>query len=129
MRERLLGDGHLRFEPPATERPRSSAKTALSIATKSLRSTPKSDRPEMFFALFSAASPSQRNADGTVSPLFDNRPVWVVRFPNVSGRRQSGVVQRKNAPTTSSPDVVTEIVVIVDDRSGKVVLTSEYAAT
>jgi hypothetical protein len=125
-RSRTLGLGQLRFEPPVKERPRSSAGTALALATRSLPSKPKSDRPEAFFALFSATSPTQRDPDGTVRPLFDHRPVWVVRFPNVTGKRQSGIVVRKNIPTTTSFEVITEIVVIVDDRTGMVVLTSEY---
>lgn len=126
LRDRTLGAGQLRFEPPGSDRPRSSSGLALTTASRSLRVRPKSDRPEQFFALFSASSPTTRKPDGTAAPLFDRRPVWVVRFPNVIGQRQSGIVQRRNIPTTTSFEVTTEIVVILDDRSGKVVLTSEY---
>jgi hypothetical protein len=52
--------------------------------------------------------------------------VWVVRFAQVAGRRQSGVVTRQNAPTTTSLEVTTEIVVIVDDVTKAVLLTTEY---
>lgn len=88
-----------------------------------------SDDPEVFFALFSASSPAHRQEDGSLRPVFDRRPVWVVRFPNVRGKRQSGVIVRRT-PSSVRPtvplDVVTEVVVIIDDETGKEVLRSEY---
>ena len=125
-RQTTLGQGQLRFDPPVSERPKLSAGAATTTAVRSLRAKVAGKKREAFFALFSASSPAQRNTDGTTTPLFDRRPVWVVRFPSVVGRRQSGVLQRKNAPPTTSLEVITEIVVIVDDRSGRVVLTTEF---
>ena len=126
LQSRTLGLGQLRFEPPENERPKTSLGTAVALATRSIRAKVNKVDHEVFFALFSARSPAQRNPDGTSTPVFRRRPVWVVRFPSVIGRRQSGVVQRKNSPTTTSLEVTTEIVAIVDDRTGKVVLSSEY---
>jgi hypothetical protein len=126
LRSRSLGQGQLNFEAPVTERPRLSPGAALATATRSIRAKVSGTGHEVFFALFSASSPAQHNPDGTTTPVFDRRPVWVVRFPSVKGRRQSGVVQRKNSPTTTSLEVTTEIVAIIDDRSGKLLLSSEY---
>ncbi len=123
---KTLGQGQLHFDPAGTTRPKSSTSFAVNIAVKSLRARPRNLKPEAFFAFFSATSPAKRNVDGTTSPIFMQRPVWVVRFANVPGRRQSGVVSRKNAPTTTSLEVTTEIVVIVDDVTKKVLLTTEY---
>ena len=126
LQSRTLGLGQLRFEPPVNERPKTSSGAALASATRSIRAKVNKVDHEVFFALFSARSPAQRNPDGTSTPVFSRRPVWVVRFPSVTGHRQSGLVQRKNSPPTTSLEVITEIVAIVDDRSGKVVLSSEY---
>ncbi len=126
LRSRSLGQGQLQFEPPVKERPRLSPGAALATATRSVQAKVSGTKHEVFFALFSASSPAQHNPDGTTTPVFDRRPVWVVRFPAVKGRRQSGIVQRKNSPTTTSLEVVTEIVAIIDDRSGKLLLSSEY---
>jgi hypothetical protein len=123
---RALGGGQFRFEPPVNERPRMTAGGALTTATRAIRAKVRGTRHEVFFALFSATSPAQHNADGTSTPVFRRRPVWVVRFPAVVGRRQSGIVQRKNSPTTTSLEVVTEVVAIIDDRSGSLILSSEY---
>jgi hypothetical protein len=85
-------------------------------------------RPEVFFGLFTTASPAKRGADGIVRPIFCKRPVWVVRYPLVPGNRQSGVVipKNNNTATTADPSVTTEIVVIIDDATALEVRRSEY---
>ena len=60
------------------------------------------------------------------------RAVWIVLFPGVVGKRSTGVVIRKRAldqPTTTSRRVVTDVLVVVDDLTGDVVVRSEYAAS
>ena len=85
-------------------------------------------RPEVFFGLFTTASPAKRGADGVVRPLFCRRPVWVVRYPKVRAKRQSGVIIPRNNKTATTIDqsVTTEIVVIVDDATALEVRRSEY---
>ena len=87
----------------------------------------------MFFALFSATSPARRSADGRLIAVFDQRPVWVVRYAGVKGERQTGVIVRRTgttvAPTTTiTLTVFSDIVVVVDDDTATEVLRSEYAS-
>lgn len=87
--------------------------------------------PEVFFALY-ALETNERVTAGGAQPKRDLRTVWVVRFAGVEGRRQSSVVIRRNLPTvvpfTTIPrTVVSDIVVVIDDVTGDVLLSSEFA--
>ncbi len=87
--------------------------------------------PEVFFASY-ALETNERVAGGAGQLKRDLRTVWVVRFAGVEGRRQSSVVIRRNLPTlvpitTIPPTVFSDIVVVVDDVTGEVLLRSEFA--
>lgn len=119
------------FSPPGTkQRPKSSAANAKFIAKKGI--PPKSVRlaPEVFFALFTASSPEQIGPDGARRPVFLRRPVWVVRYPLLVEARFQLPEYRskeKSGPTTTVPKVRTQLVVVIDDVSGREVLRSEFA--
>ena len=126
--ERFLAEGAFRFSvPPPTSRPKTLERTARRVANQGIQGAEKL-RTEVFFGLFSATSPAKLGADGVARPIFCKRPVWVVRYPNVPGTRQSGVVIPKNNKTATTIDlsVTTEIVVIVDDATASEVRRSEY---
>lgn len=87
--------------------------------------------PEVFFARY-ALETNERVTGGTGQAKRDLRTVWVVRFAGVEGRRQSSVVIRQNLPTvvpvTTIPRIVfSDIVVVIDDVTGNVLLRSEFA--
>lgn len=87
--------------------------------------------PEVFFARY-ALETNERVTGGAAQVKRDLRTVWVVRFAGVEGRRQSSVVIRQNLPTvvpvTTIPRiVVSDIVVVIDDVTGDVLLRSEFA--
>ncbi len=126
--ERVMAGGVFRFSvPPKTARPRTLRRTALNLASQGIDGA-GGLRPEVFFGLFTTASPAKRGADGVVRPLFCRRPVWVVRYPEVRAKRQSGVIIPRNNKTATTIDqsVTTEIVVIVDDATALEVRRSEY---
>jgi hypothetical protein len=126
--ERVMAGGAFRFSvPPRTARPKTLERTARKLANQGIAGA-ESLRPEVFFGLFSTASPAKRGADGVVRPLFCRRPVWVVRYPKVLADRQSGVIIPRNNKTATSIDlsVTTEIVVIIDDATAIEVRRSEY---
>jgi hypothetical protein len=126
--ERVMAQGAFRFSvPPRNTRPKTLERTARSIAKQGIEGAEKL-RPEVFFGLFTTASPAKRGADGVVRPLFCKRPVWVLRYPKVQADRQSGVIVPRNNKTATTVDlsVITEVVVIVDDATAKEVRRSEY---
>ena len=126
--ERVLAGGAFRFSVPLrTVRPKTLERTARKLANRGIKGAEKL-RPEVFFGLFTTASPAKKGVDGVVRPLFCKRPVWVVRFPKVPGNRQSGVVIPRNNKTATTLDlsVTTEIVVIIDDATAVEVRRSEY---
>jgi hypothetical protein len=126
--ERVLAGGAFRFSVPLrTVRPKTLERTARKLANRGIKGA-ETLRPEVFFGLFTTASPAKKGVDGVVRPLFCKRPVWVVRFPKVPGNRQSGVVIPRNNKTATTLDlsVTTEIVVIIDDATAVEVRRSEY---
>ena len=130
---RLLGAGSLHFTPPPTTlRPTMGRSKARSIADRAVPAAARRGSADVFFALFSASSPAKRSPDGRVVPVFDQRPVWVVRYASVTGQRQSGIIVRRigttlRPTTTIALTVLTDIVVVIDDATGTEVLRSEYA--
>ena len=130
----LLGAGSLRFTPPATSlRPSMGRSKARSIADRVVPTAASRGSADVFFALFSASSPAKRSPDGRVVPVFDQRPVWVVRYASVTSQRQSGIIIRRTGttlrPTTTiALTVRTDIVVVIDDATATEVLRSEYAS-
>ena len=129
---RVLAEGSLRFTPPPlTVRPRTTRAKARSVADGVVPAG--AGRPvDVFFALFSATSPARRSGDGRLVPVFDQRPVWVVRYTAVKGQRQTGVIVRRAEntaqPTTSlALTVLTDVVVVIDDATASEVLRTEYA--
>jgi hypothetical protein len=67
---------------------------------------------------------------GTVRP--EQRPVWAVVFRKVERERASGIPESRRpgvtSPPTTSRKVLTDVLVIIDDRSSRVLVRSEFAA-
>ena len=87
--------------------------------------------PEVFFAAF-VLDTTERISTGPTKSTRDVRPVWVVRFPRVDGDRKTAVIVRANLPTvvpvtTIARRVSTDVLVVIDDLTGEVVLRSEFA--
>ncbi len=131
QRPRTIGEGVLLFSPPTSnQRPKSSAANAKFIAKRGLEAGSIKLAPEVFFALFTASSPEQLGPDGKSRPVFLRRPVWVVRYPLlVQSRFQLPEYRskKKDGPTTTIPKARTQLVVVIDDVSGREVLRSEFA--
>lgn len=127
-----MAGGSLRFEPTgaATKVVRSKS-SAIRVAKRELPSGADAPTPEVFFARYLLET-NERVTGGAAMAKRELRNVWVVRFAGVEGRRQSGIVVRQNLPTTvpitTIPRiVVTDIVVVIDDETGTVLLRSEFA--
>lgn len=130
----VLANGSLRFAPPPPSvRPKTTRSKARSVADKAVPASAVGRASDVFFGLFSATSPARRSGDGRLVAVFDQRPVWVVRYTGVKGERQTGVIVRR-AGTTLQPTttitltVFSDIVVVVDDDTATEVLRSEYAS-
>jgi hypothetical protein len=67
---------------------------------------------------------------GTVRP--EKRPAWAAVFRGVERKRASGIPEPRrpndSVPPTTSRVVMTDVLVIIDDRSGRVLIRSEFAA-
>jgi hypothetical protein len=67
---------------------------------------------------------------GTV--VAQERPVWVAHFRGVRRRRASNIPERSRLsstrPPTTARELLTDVVVVIDDRSGRVLLRSEFAS-
>lgn len=130
---RTFADGALRFElADRTTKVIRSKASAVRTAKRELPSGTLAPTPEVFFARY-ALETNERVTGGAGQPKLDLRAVWVVRFAGVEGRRQSSVVLRQNLPTlvpvTTIPRVVvSDIIVVVDDVTGDVLLRSEFAS-
>jgi hypothetical protein len=77
----------------------------------------------VFFASYDLRT-TERVTGANAKTTGQQHLVWVVRFPGVDGVRKTGVILRNNLPTA----VKTDILVVVDDVTGRVLLRSEYAA-
>lgn len=129
---RTFAGGLLSFEPvEATAKVIRSKASAVRTAKRELPTGTLAPTPEVFFARY-ALETNERMTGGTGQLKRDLRTVWVVRFAGVEGRRQSSVVIRQNLPTlvpvTTIPRIViSDIVVVIDDVTGDVLLRSEFA--
>jgi hypothetical protein len=130
---RTFADGALRFDPAsASAKVIRSRAIALRTARRELDPGTKEPTAEVFFASYDLQTTDRvtgANATGTR----EAHTVWVVRFPGVDGRRKTGVILRNNLPTavpvtTIALSVKTDILVVIDDVTGRVLLRSEYAA-
>lgn len=104
---------------------------AVRLARKELLPGPSAPTPEVFFAGYTLET-TERISSGPTRSTRDQRNVWVVRFPRIDGERRSGVILRANLPTvvpvTTTPRrVLTDVLVVVDDQTGEVLLRSEFA--
>ena len=130
----VLANGSLRFAPPPLSvRPKTTRTKARSVADRAVPASAVGRASDVFFALFSATSPARRSADGRLIAVFDQRPVWVVRYAGVKGERQTGVIVRRAGTTVQPPTTITltvfsDIVVVIDDDTAAEVLRSEYAS-
>ena len=133
----VLGDGAFVFDPPISVRPRSRKVDAVLRARQAVEKTVRKATPDVFFALFSSSSPEQRDpVTGSLIPMFDQRPVWVVHYRAVeSVRAKPVVIASKSNPTTTRPivgpreptTVRTDVVVVFDDKTGSQIFRTEYA--
>jgi hypothetical protein len=131
-----FADGAFVFQPPSRtdtpkRRKREVTRLAQSVAPKNARRIV----PQVFFATFRLDSPKTRTTDGRLVAVFDYRPVWVALFEKVEGERATVVEipERAHGSTTTTkvkpkPKVVTtNYLVVVDDRTGDVLIRSEFA--
>ena len=116
---------------PAKRSQAAAVRTARKAAGPSARQTDVSAQ----FAEFDAPIGAwlDNSADGVGRGATDGteaRRVWVVVFPAVVGQRSTGVVRRAHVstPPTTSRTVVTDVRVVIDDKSGDVIVRSEYSA-
>lgn len=129
---RSFAGGALRFNAaPPNEQTARSKTMAVRTARKELASGTAAPTPEVFFALYNLET-TERVPSGSAHAVRQVRRVWVVRFPRVGGRRRSEVILRANLPTivpitTIAPNVTTDVLVVVDDQTGVVLLRSEFA--
>jgi hypothetical protein len=85
---------------------------------------------DTFFAEFDAPVGEWLGKVGSVET--EPRAVWFVVFTGMESKRSSGVVIRKrdqtssNPPTTLSLDVTSDVVVVIDDDTGEVLVASEF---
>ena len=120
--------GGMRFEVVSpTVRPHRSLSSARAAAAAI--AGVKSPVPEVRFASYtSSAGPLAAN--GQLLSRINHRPVWLVRYRAVPRLRATAIPARqKHAPTTISRQVLVDIVVVVDDATGDVLLRSELLAT
>jgi hypothetical protein len=106
--------------------------TILRTARRELDPGTKEPTPEVFFGSYDLRT-TDRVTGANVTGTREAHTVWVVRFAGVDGLRKTGVILRNNLPTavpvTTIPlSVKTDILVVVDDVTGRVLLRSEYAA-
>lgn len=129
---RSFAGGSIRFEPALSSIRFVHAKAAMvRLARKELLPGTTVPTPEVFFAAF-VLETTERISTGPTKSTRDIRPVWVVRFPRVDGDRKTAVIVRANLPTvvpvtTIARRVSTDVLVVIDDLTGEVVLRSEFA--
>lgn len=130
-----LAGGAFVFEPPTpTQRPTRQKREATRRAVASAPKSARKIAPEVFFGIFKLDSPKQRTPDGRLVPVFDQRPVWVVVFKNVATKRAAVVkIPDRRASTTTTIDpqaftVTSNYMFVIDDRTGTVLIRSEFGA-
>ena len=129
---RSFAGGSIRFEPALSSQRFVHAKASMvRLARKELLPGTAVPTPEVFFAAF-ALETTARISTGPTKITRDVRSVWVVRFPRVNGERKTAVIVRANLPTvvpvtTIARRVTTDVLVVIDDLTGEVVLRSEFA--
>ena len=117
----------MRFDVPGpADRPQRSGGAALVAA---LRYAPPGHHVvHVQFARYTSSS-THMASDGRVAAVFEKRPIWLVSYPSVPRRRASTVPPRqKHPPATTVPIVAVDVVIVVDDASGDVLLRSEMLA-
>ncbi len=130
---RSFAGGALRFNPaPSSAVVIRSRAAVLRTARRELEPGTKEPTPELFFGSYDLQT-TERVTGAAATARRETHTVWVVRFPGVDGVRRTGVILRNNLPTaapvtTIALSVRTDILVVVDDVTGRVLLRSEYAA-
>lgn len=123
----ILLPGGMRFDvPKPADRPRRSGGVALVAALR--YAPPGRQLPNVQFARYTSSS-THTASDGRVAAVFEQRPIWLVRYTSVPRRPASAVPPRqKHPPATTIPIVAVDVVIVVDDASGDVLLRSEMLA-
>jgi hypothetical protein len=134
-----FADGAFVFQPPTrTDAPKRRKRDVTRIVQGVVPKNVRRVVPQVFFATFRLDSPTTRTTDGRLVAVFDYRPVWVAVFEKVEGERAT-VIEIPERPHSSSSTpsttikrkpkaktVTTSYLVVVDDRTGDVLIRSEF---
>ena len=131
-----FADGAFVFEPPTrAQRPTRRKRDAARVAGANAPKVARTVSPDVFFGIFRLDSPKQRTTDGRLVPVFDRRPVWVAVFANVESTRAQVVEipdRRAKTTTTKAPEALrvrSNYLYVIDDRTGEVLIRSEFAGS
>ena len=126
LAEPVVLTGGMRFDVPGvSDRSRTSRSRAVAAA---LAYRPVGGPvPTAEFARFTSSS-TRLSSDGRTRPVYDRRPIWLVRYSDVRVRRASAIPPSSKAPLTSIASVLVDVVVVVDDATSQVLLRSEMRA-
>ena len=123
----LVISGGMRFDVPAASVfPHRSAATVRIIAARIAivgRSV-----PVVAFARYTS-SPGRLGEDGRLTSRIAGRAVWLVRYRSVPRLRATAIPARQaHPPSTTSREVLVDLLVVIDDATGDVLLRSELPA-
>jgi hypothetical protein len=116
-------------------------KLATQVASARLGGPVRPETVDLFFAEYDA--PLGEWLGRTDSTATEARKVWFVVFSGIEGTRASGVIRRRSpdstlatsqpttnpVPTTNPLRVLTDLVVVIDDVTGEVLVASEFLAS
>jgi hypothetical protein len=127
---RVFGPGALTLIPaPDGVRPELSRSAARRQALRAVDASIERGELEMVFGLYDDPGTL---TEPTGTAVIERRPVWVASFTGVPRRRASAIPEPRRPgvtiPPTTIRDVRTDVIVVIDDRSGRVLLQSEFAA-
>lgn len=123
----LVLSGGMRFDVPAvSDHPRTSRIGAVAAAR--VYRPAGGPLPTAEFARFTSSS-TRLSPDGRTRPVYERRPIWLVRYSEVRVRRASAIPPRRGGATPTVPTVLVDVVVVVDDATSQVLLRSEMRAS
>ncbi len=112
-------------------RPKRTQAMAIRLARKTAGAAAGNTAVTAQYAQYDAAVGSWLGNSTEPDGGTEARPVWVVVFIGVVGQRSTGVVERQHVstPSTTSRRVVTDVLVVLDDETGEVIVRSEYSSS
>ena len=132
LASRTYADGSLAFRPmDPSVRPKRTQAVAIGLARKAAGPATGNSAVTAQYAQYDAAVGSWLGSSTEADGGTEARPVWVVVFLAVVGQRSTGVVERQHVstPSTTSRRVVTDVLVVLDDVTGEVIVRSEYSSS